>query len=91
MIFYLLAPPQGPSGRGKKMCRCTPHSGQQLAHKIRLDFVQWLRRRLRDGRTEGRMEAIAMSPSIFFFLKSVGIITKNTDVHTCFDIDATTY
>ena len=34
MIFDLLAPPQGPRGRGQKMCLCTPHSCEQLEHHL---------------------------------------------------------
>ena len=50
MIFDLLAPPQG---TGQKNCRCMPHSCEQLTHQIWLDFVQWFRRRKREGRTGG--------------------------------------
>ena len=50
MTFDLLALPQGPRGRGKKKCRCTPHSCEQLTHQIWLDFVQWFRSK-RDGQT----------------------------------------
>ena len=37
MIFDLLVPPQG--GGAKKMCRCTPHSCEQLAHQIKKRIV----------------------------------------------------
>ena len=50
MTFDLLALPQGPRGRGKKKCHCTPHSCEQLTHQIWLDFVQWFRSK-RDGQT----------------------------------------
>ena len=50
MTFDLLALPQGPRGRGKKKCRCTPHSCEQLTHQIWLDFVQWFRSK-RDRQT----------------------------------------
>ena len=57
MIFDLLAPPPGPRGRGqKKMWRCTPHSCDKLTHQIWLDFVQWFRRRERDGRMDRRTD-----------------------------------
>ena len=49
MIFNYIwpfGPSPGPQGAGqKKMCHCTPHSCEQLTHKIWLDFVQWFRRR----------------------------------------------
>ena len=44
-------------GRGqKKMCRCTPYSCEQLTPQIWLNFVQWFRRRKRDGWTDGRTD-----------------------------------
>ena len=37
MIFDLLAPPQGPRGRGqKKMRRCTPYSGLEISENRHL-------------------------------------------------------
>ena len=62
LIFDLLAPPQGPRGRGQKMCRCTPHSCEQHTHQICLDFVQWFRRRYW---ANGWTEAVAISPTLF--------------------------
>ena len=53
MIFDLWPLPRAPGGGAKKMCRCKPRSCEQLTHQIWLDFVQWFRRRLRDGRTDG--------------------------------------
>ena len=39
MIFYLLAPPQGPRGLGpKKLCRCMCHWCKLLTHQIWLNF-----------------------------------------------------
>ena len=80
MIFDLLAPPQGPRGRGqKKMCRCTPHSCEQHTHTkfgwissngLGGDSVTDRRTdgrtdRRTDRRTDGRTEAIAISPTLF--------------------------
>ena len=65
MIFNDIWPfgpsPEPQGARQNKICRCTPHSCEQLTHQIWLDFVQWFRRRYRDG----RKEAIAISPTLF--------------------------
>ena len=71
MIFYLLGPPQGPRGRGKKNCAVErpihvsnshTKSGWILSNGLGGDNM-----------TGGQTEAIAVSPSLFF-KKKVGII-----------------
>ena len=59
MTFDLLAPLQGPRGRGqKKMCRCTPHSCEQHTHTK----FGWISSNglggdsVTDGRTDGRTD-----------------------------------
>ena len=66
MIFYLLAPPQGPRGRGKKKCA--------VAHPIHVSNSHtkfgWISSNglggdiVTDGQTDGRTEAIAISPTL---------------------------
>ena len=73
MIFDLLAPPQGPRGRGLKKCA--------VAHPIHVSNSHtkfgWISSNglggdsVTDGRTDGRTETIAISPALF--KKSVGI------------------
>ena len=64
MIFDLLAPPQGPRGRGQKKCA--------VAHPIHVSNSHtkfgWISSNGLGGgewRTDGRMEAIAISPTLF--------------------------
>ena len=76
MIFDLLAPPQGPRGRGQKKCA--------VAHPIHISSSHtkfgWISSNglggdsvtdgqtdgRTDGQTDGRTEAIAISPTFFF-------------------------
>ena len=72
MIFELLAPPQGPRGRAKKCAAVRPihmsnsHTkfGWILSNGLGGDSLM-------DGQTDGQMEEIAISPTLFY--KSVGI------------------
>ena len=66
MTFDLLALSQSPRGRGKKKCRCTPHSCEQLTHQIWLDFVQWFRSKL-DGQTLLQLDTSwVVRPELFY-------------------------
>ena len=72
MIFELLAPPQGPGGGAKKCAAVRPihvsnsHTkfGWISSNGLGGDSVM-------DGQTDGRMEVITISPTLF--KKSVGI------------------
>ena len=67
MIFDLLAPPPGPRGAGPKKCG--------VAHLIHVNNSHtkfgWISSNglggdsVTDGRTDGRTEAIAISPTLF--------------------------
>ena len=67
MIFDLLAPPKGPRGRGQKK--------SAVAHPIHVSNSHtkfgWISSNglggdsVTDGRTDGRTEAIAISPTLF--------------------------
>ena len=67
MIFDLLAPPQGPRGRGQKK--------YAVAHPIHVSNSHtkfgWISSNglggdsVMDGLTDGRTEAIAISPTLF--------------------------
>ena len=88
MIFDLLAPPQAPGGGAKKCVVARPIHVSNSHTKFGWTSSDGLggdrvTDRRKDGQTEGRTEAIAISQRIFFF-KSMGIIRVKGDIKHCF-------
>ena len=76
MIFDLLAPPQGPWGRGQKKNARPIHVSNSHTK------FGWISSNGLGGDsvTDGQTEVIAKSPTLF--IKSMGIITKNNNKNT---------
>ena len=81
MIFDLLAPPQGPRGRGQKKCAVAHPIHVSNSHtKFGWISSNGLGDSVTDGRTDGLTDGRRrLQYSRRFFKKSVGIITQGSN------------